>query len=171
MAGPGGLALPQEAAGTHEFVKVVRQCFHRFPKSAGLGQGGEINSKPPGYVFKSMLRQIAMWAQSRTPWSIWSSWTIGEIDAIAPDKHCLLSALPRDMPACEAQRFVGVNPFQLSAWACLFHGILPRRVSAFERAAPDTKLQRLAQHLENKNGMMSNLGNLGKEWDRNCKQL
>ena len=35
---PEGLALPKDAAGTYEFVKVVTQYLQAFPKSFGRGQ-------------------------------------------------------------------------------------------------------------------------------------
>jgi hypothetical protein len=166
---PGGLALPQDAAGTHEFVKVVAQFLQSFPKSFGHGQGGKDDSATR-YVFKHILRKIIRWAQSRTPHAIllWRSWTIDEITTVTPDKNNLLSALPPDMPADKAQNIFGVDAFMLSCWACLFHGVQEKNFAAFEEASLRAKMQQLVQELKKKHGQEPNLNTLGQEYLKKC---
>jgi hypothetical protein len=160
---PGGLALPEDVAGTHEFVKVVMQFLQAFPKSFKLGQGGSDDSCHR-YVFKHILRKIILWAQGRTPPVIWHSWTIKELNAIAPDKCNLLSALNPDMTAERAQRIFGVNGFMISCWACLFLGVQEKNLPAFNEASANVKLIQVLQGLTKKHGHEPNLNNLGQEY-------
>ena len=166
---PGGLALPQDAAGTHKFAGAVAQFLQAFPKSFGHGRGEKEDCTR--YVFKHILRKIIIWAQSRTPPAIWRSWTIDELNAITPDKNNLLSALPLDMTAERVQNIFGVNGVMLSCWACLFHGVQEKTLLAFEEASATARMQQLVQDLKKKYGQEPNLNTLGQEYLRANKPL
>ena len=156
-----GLALPKDIEGTHEFVKVVAKFLEGFPKSFGHGEGDK-GSNTIRYIFKHIMRKIIRWVQSRTPCDIWKSWTIQEINAFTPDKHGLLSALPPEMCAEEAQHMFGVDAFMLSCWACLFHGVQECNLRAFKQ--PTTKMQQLVRELHKQHGQEPNLDTLGSEY-------
>ena len=110
---PGCLALPEDVAGTHTFVKAVPQFLQAFPKSFGHGQAVGDDSCTR-YAFKHILRKIILRAQSRTPPDIWRSWTINEINAVTPDKRNLLSGLDPAMTADKAQNIFGANACMIS---------------------------------------------------------
>ena len=83
---------------------------------------------------------------------MWHSWTIEEINAIAPDKLNLLSALDPAMTAAQAQNIFGVNGFMLGGWACLFHGVKDKNMPAFAEASADVKMVQLVRDLAKKTG-------------------
>ena len=143
---PGGLALPEDVAGAHTFVKAVTQFLNALPKSFGHGQAVE-DSSCTRYVFKHILRKIILWAQSRTPPVIWRSWTINEINAVTPDKCNLLSALDPAMTADKAQIICGMNAFTISCWACLFHAVKLKNLPAFTENSAKVKMIQVLQTL------------------------
>ena len=147
---PGGLALPEDVAGAHTFVKAVTQFLQAFPKSFGHGQAVTVSCTR--YVFKHILRNIILWAQSRTPPVIWRSWTINEINAVTPDKCNLLSALDPAMTADKAQNIFGVNAFMISCWACLFHGVQEKNLPAFTETSAKVKMIQVLQGLTKHTG-------------------
>ena len=166
---PGGLALPEDVAGTHTFVKAVTQFLKAFPKSFGHGQAVEEGSCTR-YVFKHILRKIILWAQSRTPPVIWRSWTSNEIKAVTPDKCNLLSALVPAMTADKAQHIFGVNAFMISCWACLFHGVQEKNLPAFTETSAKVKMIQVLQGLTKTHGQEPNLNTLGEEYLKQRKQ-
>ena len=148
---PGGLALPEDDAGTRTFVKVVAQYPKAFPKSFGHGQAVEEGSCTR-YVFKHILRKIILWAQSRTSLVIWRSWPINEISAVTPGKRNLLSALAPAMTADKAQNIFGVNAVMISCWACPFHGVQAKNLPAFTEASAKVKMIQVLQGLAKRTG-------------------
>ena len=117
-------------------------------------------------MFKHIARKIIRWTQRRTPRAIWSSWTMDEISAFAPDKNDLLSALPPNKSSEELQSIFGVDAFMLSCWACLFHGVQEKNRPAFEKASAHSKMQQLLQAIIKKHGHDPNLNTLGEGYVR-----
>ena len=122
---PDGLALPTSPPEAKVFMQSLNDWLMTFPKDFGHSSDG-------GYVRKSFLRKIALWAQQKSP-TAWADMSMAEILAITPDKCGFLRALPNAWSAARVENKFGINAMMVPCWACSFHAVPQSKRDVFEK--------------------------------------
>ena len=162
------LTLPTTAEETMHFAHGFSEFLVSLPGTFG---NGSLNVNPrtdTGYVRKTLVRKLVLWAQRRTPVTIWKETRVSDFRKYTPDKKGFLRTLDQDLMAHELEKFFGVNPWMLSCWACFF-GAVPVKHRVFFTGELST--WHCVLQLRSASGRDPSLIQVGKELARKAKAL